>query len=175
MMTHRVRRCEIVMTSSMSTGCLTLRRETRCATPHRGTVIKGVRPRTKATRHCSLSPSTVTPVDLERSRGATTIRAGRITGLVALRRVQGCPFRPGPRFLLEPLDVLIKLSAIHARHSAAPELDRREFARSHKGINLGDAGAHIGRNVFELEYQIRVILRNLVASHDAASHPICIS
>jgi hypothetical protein len=55
------------------------------------------------------------------------LRQISITTLVTLHPIQMVRLGPGSSLQLEALDVLIKLSAVHAPHSTAPELDRREL------------------------------------------------
>lgn len=54
-------------------------------------------------------------------------------------------------FLLQPLDVSVELLAVHPPDTSASDLDGGQLGRADEGIDLRDADAQVGRNVFQRE------------------------
>ena len=68
-----------------------------------------------------------------------------------LARIQGMLPGPCTRLFVKPLHVSLELVPIDAPHPPAPDLDRRQVARSNEGVDLRDADAQVGGDVFERE------------------------
>ena len=58
---------------------------------------------------------------------------------------------PRTRFFVQPLDVRLELVPIDPPHSSAADLDRRQVPRSNERIDLRNADAQVGRDIFERE------------------------
>lgn len=58
---------------------------------------------------------------------------------------------PRRRFLVQSNDVLLKGSAIDSPNPAPADLYRRQIARAHKGIRLGNAHIQIDRHILKRE------------------------
>lgn len=53
--------------------------------------------------------------------------------------------------VVQPLDVVLELLTVDPPHTATPDLDGRQLARAHQRVDLRDAHAEIGGDIFERE------------------------
>ena len=58
-------------------------------------------------------------------------------------------FSPHLRLFVKAIDIGLQLLAVDPPHSSAPDLDRGELARSNERVDLRNADAQVGRDVFE--------------------------
>lgn len=59
--------------------------------------------------------------------------------------------RPLLSLLMETVDVRLELCLVDPPDASAADLDRRELARAHERVDLGNADAEVGRDVLQGE------------------------
>ena len=79
--------------------------------------------------------------------------------------------------LVEPVDVRLELSSVHAPETAAPDLDARQLSGSHERVDLGHGYRQVGGHIFERQEARldsarapRLFFRDQVARRQIVTH-----